>query len=140
MVTPLKPPSQETEEAAGQEWNGGQILPEGQPSSPGTRRAVTWLCLVAGPALVAISYFPIIRASLSQDPWLMAIFEKHYAAIFGLPGAALLSFILVVVFEARFDRIEMEVTSVLKFKGASGPVILWVLCFLSIAAAIKMLW
>lgn len=139
MVTPLKPPSQETEEASAQEPSG-QVPPGGQPSTSGTRRAVTWLCLVAGPALVAISYFPIIRASLSQDPWLMTIFEKHYAAIFGLPGAALLSFILVVVFEARFDRIEMEVASVLKFKGASGPVILWVLCFLSIAAAIKMLW
>jgi hypothetical protein len=109
-------------------------------ANPTARRIVTWLCLVAGIGLVAVTYFPVIRAALNQDPWLLEIFRKHYAAIFGLPGAALLSFILVVVFEARFDRIEMEIANVLKFRGASGPVILWVLCFLSMTLAIKLLW
>jgi hypothetical protein len=27
-----------------------------------------------------------------------------------------------------------------KFKGASGPVVLWVFCFLAIAGAIKLVW
>ena len=109
-------------------------------ANPTARKIVTWLCLVAGIGLVAVTYFPVIRAALNQDSWLLEIFRQHYAAIFGLPGAALLSFILVVVFEARFDRIEMEIANVLKFRGASGPVILWVLCFLSMTLAIKLLW
>src|SRR5262252_615063 len=72
-------------------------------ANPTARKIVTWLCLVAGIGLVAVTYFPVIRAALNQDSWLLEIFRQHYAAIFGLPGAALLSFILVVVFEARFD-------------------------------------
>ena len=77
---------------------------------------------------------------LQQQQWILTIFKEHYAAIFGLPSAALMSGILVVVFEARFDDIEMEIANLVKFRGASGPIILWVLCFLSIASAIKLLW
>jgi hypothetical protein len=69
----------------------------------------------------------------------MGIFQHHYAVIFGLPGAALVSFILVIVFEVHFDKID-GVFSILKFRGASGPIILWVLCFLSIVSAMKLLW
>ena len=111
------------------------------PSPPSlVRQVVTWRCVLCGPALAAITFFPVIRAALQQQQWLLTIFRQHYAAIFGLPSAALLSFMLVVVFEARFDNIEMEVANLVKFRGASGPVILWVLCFLSIASAIKLLW
>ena len=104
------------------------------------RQVVTWLCVVSGPALAAITFFPIVRAALQQQQWLLTIFQQHYVVIFGLPSAALLSFMLVVVFEARFDNIEMEIANIVKFRGASGPIILWVLCFLSIASAIKLLW
>ena len=104
------------------------------------RQVVTWLCVACGPALAAITFFPVIRAALQQQQWLLVIFRQHYAAIFGLPSAALLSFMLVVVFEARFDNIEMEIANLVKFRGASGPIILWILCFLSIASAIKLLW
>lgn len=124
--------------------NVDESAPDSGPvltSSPSTvRQVVTWLSLIGGLALVGITYFPVLRAALAQDPWLLELFQHHYAAIFGLPGAALLSFILVVVFEARFDNIEMEIMNVLKFRGASGPIILWVLCFLSMTAAIKLLW
>jgi hypothetical protein len=104
------------------------------------RQVVTWLCVISGPALAAITFFPIVRAALQQQQWLLTIFQQHYVVIFGLPSAALLSFMLVVVFEARFDNIEMEIANIVKFRGASGPIILWVLCFLSIASAIKLLW
>lgn len=111
------------------------------PSPPSlVRQVVTWLCVACGPVLAAITFFPIIRAALQQRQWLLVIFRQHYAAIFGLPSAALLAFMLVVVFEARFDNIEMEIANLVKFRGASGPIILWILCFLSIASAIKLLW
>jgi hypothetical protein len=113
-----------------------------ESSSPHSlvRQVVTWICVACGPALAAITFFPVIHAALQQQQWLLAIFRQHYAAIFGLPSAALLAFMLVVVFEARFDNIEMEIVNLVKFRGASGPIVLWVLCFLSIASAIKLLW
>jgi hypothetical protein len=140
MATPLKPPDSDDGTRYTNAEAERHAAPEPSPPLSLVRQVVTWLCVVLGPLLVGIAFFPIIRAAIQQQPWLLTIFRQHYAAIFGLPGAALLSFILVVVFEARFDNIEMEIANLVKFRGASGPVILWVLCFLSIALAIKLLW
>jgi hypothetical protein len=51
-----------------------------------------------------------------------------------------LSFILVVLLEARFDRIEMKFFGIVEFKGASGPIVLRGFCFFLSATAIVMLW
>src|SRR5690349_21429421 len=99
------------------------------------RQVVTWLCVISGPALAAITFPRLCGQRYSNSSWLLTIFQQHYVVIFGLPSAALLSFMLVVVFEARFDNIEMEIANIVKFRGASGPIILWVLCFLSIELA-----
>lgn len=78
-------------------------------SSPSlVRQVVTWFCVVSAPLLAIIIFFPVVRAVLQQQQWILTIFKEHYAAIFGLPSAALISSMLVVVFEARFDNIEMR--------------------------------
>lgn len=64
---------------------------------------------------------------------------QHFAAAIGLPFAALAALGLVTLFETRSGPIEFEALG-LKFKGASGPIIFWVLSFLAIAVAIKLLW
>jgi hypothetical protein len=104
------------------------------------RRTVTWLCIAFGPVLSVVTYYPLIQATLQHQQWIYTIFREHYDVIFGLPSASLLSFMLVVVFEARFDKIEMEIAGLVKFKGASGPIVLWILCFFSIVTAVKLLW
>ncbi len=52
----------------------------------------------------------------------------------------MLAFILVVLLEARFDRVEMKFFGIVEFKGASGPIVLWAFCFLVMAISIGMLW
>ena len=67
------------------------------------------------------------------------ILKSHYAALIGLPLAAIFSLWVVVILRNKSGPIEFEFIS-LKFKGASGQVILWILCFLTITAAIKFVW
>lgn len=140
MTTHQEPTSRNTLPKSAPADTSKQDASGSQAAQPTVRRVVTWLCLVAGLSLVGITYFPVVIAAWHQAPWLLGIFQHHYAAIFGLPGAGLLSFILVVVLEARFDTIEMEIPNLIKFRGASGPIILWVMCFLSMAVAIRILW
>ena len=64
---------------------------------------------------------------------------KHTAATVGLPLSALAALGIVIILEIYSGDIEFEALG-FKFKGASGPVILWVICFLSISGAIKILW
>ncbi|MFD8075840.1 hypothetical protein ACFV3E_24685 [Streptomyces sp. NPDC059718] len=104
------------------------------------RSLIFTLCVTCASIEVLASYTPIVIAAWSKDPWIMKIFEDHFAAVIGLPLIALLAFILVVLLEARFDKIEMEFFGVVRFKGASGPIILWGFCFLLMATAVKLLW
>ncbi|MFE9727403.1 hypothetical protein ACFYQ5_28405 [Streptomyces sp. NPDC005794] len=96
---------------------------------------VTFATIGAGAVLV-----PILKALWNQDPWIMELLEGHFAALVGLPSIALLAFILVVLLEARFDKIEMEFFGVVRFKGASGPIILWGFLFLLMATTLRFLW
>ncbi|MEV6805136.1 hypothetical protein [Streptomyces sp. NPDC051132] len=83
---------------------------------------------------------PIALALWRQEPWLLKQYEDHFAAVVGLPACALLSFLLVVLLEARYDKVEMEFFGVVRFRGAAGPIILWAFCFFIMACGVKMLW
>ncbi len=82
--------------------------------------------------------------------WLAALFFSidiirdqllvtHYVAIVGLPTAAIAAFMLMFLFRQSSGPIELEALG-FKFKGAAGPVILWVVCFLAMTLALKVTW
>ncbi|MEU2222231.1 hypothetical protein [Streptomyces sp. NPDC018347] len=112
--------------------------------APRTRRLVR--DLVGGIAILsalgaaATVGLPIALAVWRQEPWLMKQYEDHFAAVVGLPACALLSFLLVVLLETRYDRIEMEFFGIVRFRGAAGPIILWAFCFFIMACGMRMLW
>ena len=67
------------------------------------------------------------------------VLEEHFAAIIGLPGAAAAAFVLVVFLRQTEGPIEFEGLG-FKLKGAAGQILMWVICFLALAGAIKLLW
>ncbi|AXW53397.1 hypothetical protein CJO92_12435 [Ralstonia solanacearum] len=73
------------------------------------------------------------------DSALYALALDHFAATVGLPAGALAALCIVVFLESSSGPIEFEGVG-FRFKGASGPIVLWVLVFLSIAGAIKVLY
>jgi hypothetical protein len=101
------------------------------------RTIVTWtLGLFAGSmtfiALVMVGgwYMPI--------SWNKFLYE-HFPAIVGLPAAAVLSLLLVVILPQAYGRIQVSMIG-MKLDGAASPVFMWLVCFLGIVAAIKLLW
>jgi hypothetical protein len=76
------------------------------------------------------------------DPntWLMRLIKQHYAALIQVPAIGLMSFFGVFLFDVISEQeIEFEVLG-FKFRGAAGPIVLWVLVFLAITAATYLLW
>ena len=67
------------------------------------------------------------------------IFVEHFAATVGLPLAAIAAFVIVVLLQQGEAPLEFEGLG-FKFKGSSGQILLWVVCFLAISGAIKFLW
>jgi len=88
--------------------------------------------------LLKVSYEIIQNKPEVVDRYIDIIFD-HFAATIGLPLAGLTSLSLVLFLKYTAGPLEFEGMG-FKFKGASGPIVLWILCFLSIATAIKLLW
>ena len=67
------------------------------------------------------------------------LFSQHFTALVGLPAAGTCSFMIVIALRHLEGPIEIEGLG-FKFKGASGPAILWMICLLVITWSIKILW
>ena len=94
------------------------------------------LALVALGATVAL----IAAAWINRfDPVLSELVVKNFAAIIGLPFAFIASFVVVALFRQGGGSLEFGGFG-FHFKGASGEIVLWVLCFVAISGMIRLLW
>jgi hypothetical protein len=73
------------------------------------------------------------------DEVLTRLVLRNFPVIIGLPFAFIASFVVVALFRQGEAPVEFKGFG-FEFKGAAGEVFLWLLCFLGIASAIKMLW
>ena len=93
---------------------------------PGIQRAVLIVCLTGGVVGISAIALAQVVAVWRQDEWMIALLSAHYPALVCLPIATFVSLVIVVLLEARYDEIRMELfNGLLKFEGASGPIILW---------------
>jgi hypothetical protein len=91
-----------------------------------------------------MSFLPNSKSGAVTHRWLSFpgvndAIQNHFPAAIGLPLAALLSLWIVSLFGGNYGPIELSILG-FKFRGASGPIIMWGFCFLAITLAIKMLW
>lgn len=70
---------------------------------------------------------------------LTELVHTHFAAIVGLPTAALMSFCVVWIVRSAEGPLQLE-TFGLRLKGASGPILLWIVAFLAMVFALKLVW
>jgi hypothetical protein len=122
--------------------NGG-MGDDGEASNLHSRRdrlqyVMSWVAVSLITAM-ALSFFArIVWLGWKEKAW-YRVSQDHFAAVVGLPAAAVAALFLVLVLRIASGPIEVEFGS-LKFKGAAAPIVFWLLCFLAIAGSIKMLW
>jgi hypothetical protein len=88
--------------------------------------------------VVALLFFGLVAVQFGRGYWLRVALN-HFPAVLGLPGAAAGALVVVLLLRNTEGPIEFSGLG-FSFKGASGPVVLWVLCFLAIVAGIRLLW
>ena len=99
-------------------------------------RPLPWIVLLALMSIgFAFAYFIIKGISPEYAP----LYKRNFIVIIGLPLAALASLFIVLVLRQTQGPLEFEGLG-FKFRGASGPVILWVLCYLAFVLSFKTLW
>jgi hypothetical protein len=96
---------------------------------------------VVGFIILGCFVIPLVVFVAGQwnNPAARQIVMDHLQATVGLPTAGVFAFLIVALFRSTEGQIEFEILTV-KFKGAAGPIIMWVFCFLPIAGSLKMLW
>jgi hypothetical protein len=65
--------------------------------------------------------------------------RAHFAATVGLMGACILSFAVVVFLRQTEGPIEFDALG-LRFRGAAGQVVLWLLCIIVLTLCASYLW
>jgi|ERR1051326_2577036 hypothetical protein len=106
----------------------------------GLRRAVNWAVIGFGGFYFCFHAGFVVWHILHNQDWILDLVRSHYAALIGLPFAAYAAVCLVLFLDSRYeDPIEFSAPG-FEFKGASGPIILWAICFVAIATCMKLLW
>jgi len=105
----------------------------------GARKLAAVLFVIGAAAIGGFSFYLIFDLARHR-PDFYAISVQHFAAVIGLPLSAILSLFVVLLFRVvSGEKLHVNILGI-KFEGASGPVIMWVICFLSIALSISALW
>jgi hypothetical protein len=99
------------------------------------RILAAWIAIL-GTSVFVGCFFGFLVCNYKE---LLPIGMKHFAATICLPLAAIGAVCLVLSLKAYTGPIEIEAFKV-KFRGASGPIILWILCFLAMVFSIWLLW
>ncbi len=117
---------------------------ESAPPKDKLRRYATW-GVVAGTAVWTTFFFGfLVIGALSPkiipESWFLQMVREHPAGTLGVAMGAISAFSVVAVLDifAR-DPIEIKFFQ-FELKGAAGPVVLWIVCFLAFVAGTELLW
>ena len=102
---------------------------------------VRWVVLVMVVMLI-VGIFGFYIHTLLFGPSLSSVSAYEFALVFGAPFHTFLAFCaaLFVVLLLRFSTGPIEFEGLgFKFRGASGPLVLWIFCFLAIVFGLYLL-
>ena len=97
-----------------------------------------YICAAAVALTSGVVFLVSVYLVIVSGVWIR-VAEEHFAAMIGLPAAALTAFFVVLILSNVAGAIEVKFYGI-EFRGAATPVIFWLLCYLGIAASIKMVW
>lgn len=104
------------------------------------REVALWSVLIGGGAFGVFFLTLIVYGTyFSSDLWLVNVAKVHYAAAIGLPLMAIAALLVVSTFRITAGDLDFEIFG-MRLKGASGPVILWVIVFLAMVLGVAVLW
>ena len=106
---------------------------------PGLQSVMSWVVVVI---LSCFGVFMLYKLQHIGEPdqnfWHDKV-RDQFPAMVGIPMAALAALFMTLVLRAANGPLEFEALG-MKFKGGSGPIVFWIICFLVIITAIKLLW
>ena len=105
------------------------------------RLKIYLLCFIALTAVAIFVYcvMGMLEHSATAGLYTKDFFEKNLINILGPYFAMGTAFVVVFVYRTIEGQIKLEFGP-LKFEGASGPIIMWVIVYLSVCLGVKMIF
>lgn len=88
------------------------------------KNIITWILILIVPVVAVTGMLRFMEPGLMHE-----VVRDHFAAVIGLPMAALLAAFIVVGLRHSEGSVKFEALG-MKFEGASGQLVLWVFCFI----------
>lgn len=101
------------------------------------QQIIGWIIICTFVLLTVLAITVLMNADLHNE--FGKLITEHFRAIVGLPSGAAASLFIVMLLKQTQGPLEFEGLG-FKFRGASGPVVLWALCYLAITGSIWLLW
>ncbi len=93
--------------------------------------------------IVGVAFFVglviLLTFSYDYETRILNVIVKNYAAVIGVPCSALAALAVVLILRSSQGPLEFKGLGC-EFRGASAPVLMWILCFLAIVGAVNLLW
>src|SRR5713101_814324 len=104
----------------------------------------TWGVVIGTAAWVTFGFSLIVVSALIPtavpESWLLQMIRGHPGGTMGVSVCTISAFSVVAVLDVLSrDPIEIRFFQ-FELKGAAGPMVLWVLCFLTMVAGFQILW
>ena len=104
----------------------------------------SWAAILGTCVLTACFFgflaFHALKKTTADASWLLKVLETHFAATVIVPLSAISAACVVILLGVAAGGDLSFQAGFLSFKGASGPVTLWLVCFTVIVASVKLLW
>ena len=124
--------------------NSGGKRPEPKGTNPKQRGEGFGgiLTIVVACFSVLLLGFAMVHVFLIDIPKthvLETVIQQHFLALTGVPLSAIAATLVLAMFRAEAGEIKFKAIG-FEFEGASGPAVIWVLCFLAFVVALRVLW
>ena len=104
-----------------------------------TRNLITWIFAVGAVVLMTSVFGSMIVFYKNHPDILEEVARNHFRGMMGLPMAVMTALAIVTFLRVTSGNLEFKAFG-FEFKGASGPVVLWVLTVLACVAGTIALW
>ena len=109
-----------------------------QRSDQKLKLIMSWVVVVVLTAFGVLALIGLFTVGKTEGVFWRDQIRENFPVIIGLPMAGLGALFVSLVLQISSGPIEFEAVGI-KFKGGSAPIVFWLLCFLAIAVAMKML-
>ena len=116
-----------------------KLLPEDQSVETFFSKVVKWVLLFGAVIYLVIWFGFVLYSIVTKQSWIMDVLTNHMPVMLSLPVAGATSLIIVLFLGTVSGEIEFKMIG-MEFKGASGPIVMWVFCYLAITLSIKLMW